>query len=205
MPVKLRFKPKTYYFTAPFNHKPNVFMNFCSNCGSKNIALAVPENDNRERFICPDCNQIFYDNPRIIVGCLITDPEKGILLAKRAIDPCAGLWNLPAGFLENKETAEEGAIRETLEETNTEVEMGELYAIFNVPQINQVYMLYLAKVIKDDFSATTESLEVEFFNEANIPWEELAFPFVPIALKNVFADMKKNEFPLTTHTIERRK
>ena len=83
--------------------------------------------------------------------------------------------------------------------------MGELYAIFNVPQINQVYMLYLAKVIKDDFSATTESLEVEFFNEANIPWEELAFPFVPIALKNVFADMKKNEFPLTTHTIERRK
>ena len=126
-------------------------------------------------------------------------------MCKRAIEPRYGKWTLPGGFLENGETVSQGAFRETLEETNTEVEMGELYAIFNVPQINQVYMLYLAKVIKDDFSATTESLEVEFFNEANIPWEELAFPFVPISLKNVFADMKKNEFPLTTHTIERRK
>ena len=107
--------------------------------------------------------------------------------------------------MENGETTAEGAARETLEEACCEVDSLQLYSVFNLPQINQVYMLYLAKVIKDDFSATTESLEVEFFNEANIPWEELAFPFVPISLKNVFADMKKNEFPLTTHTIERRK
>jgi hypothetical protein len=83
--------------------------------------------------------------------------------------------------------------------------MGELYAIFNVPQINQVYMLYLAKVVQDDYSATTESLEVQFFQEDEIPWKELAFPFVPIVIKKFYLDLKTGEFPLTTHTIERKK
>ena len=92
-----------------------------------------------------------------------------------------------------------------MEETNTEVEMKDLYAIFNVPQINQVYMLYLANVVSNDYAPTTESLEVQFFKEDEIPWEELAFPFVPIVLKNFFSDLKKGEFPLTTHTIERKK
>lgn len=183
MPVKLRFKPKTYYFTAPFNHKPNVFMNFCSNCGSKNIALAVPENDNRERFICPDCNQIFYDNPRIIVGCLITDPEKGILLAKRAIDPCAGLWNLPAGFLENKETAEEGAIRETLEETEATVSITKLHCVYSLPITNQVYLHYRAKMQNPHFASTIESTEVKWFAIKDIPWQGIAFSSTAFAIE----------------------
>ena len=112
---------------------------------------------------------------------------------------------MPGGFLENGETVSQGAFRETLEETNTEVEMGELYAIYNVPQINQVYMLHLAKVISDDFSPTSESLEVQFFKEDEIPWDELAFPFVPMTLKNFFSDGKVGEYPLTTETIERKK
>ena len=92
-----------------------------------------------------------------------------------------------------------------MEETNTEVEMKDLYAIFNVPQINQVYMLYRANVVSNNYAPTTESLEVQFFKEDEIPWDELAFPFVPIVLKNFFSDLKKGEFPLTTHTIERKK
>jgi ADP-ribose pyrophosphatase YjhB (NUDIX family) len=131
--------------------------------------------------------------------------DHSILLCKRAIEPRYGKWTLPGGFLENGETVSQGAFRETFEETNTEVEMGELYAIFNVPQINQVYMLYLAKVVQDDYSATTESLEVQFFQEDEIPWKELAFPFVPIVIKKFYLDQKTGEFPLTTHTIERKK
>ena len=83
--------------------------------------------------------------------------------------------------------------------------MGDLYSIFNVPQINQVYMLYMAEVVYEDYSSTSESLEVKFFNEEEIPWEELAFPFVPIVLKNYFSDLEAGTYPLTTHTIERRK
>ena len=113
------------------------------------------------------------------------------------------MWTLPAGFLENGETIEEGAFRETKEETNTEVEMGNLYAIFNIRQINQVYMLHLAEVINEDYGKTPESLEVKFFTESDIPWKELAFPFVSTTLKNYFKDSNKGEYPLTTQIIER--
>ena len=178
-------------------------MKYCSECGSLTVKK-IPEDDNRERDCCKECYLIHYSNPKIIVGTIPVKDES-ILLCKRAIEPRYGKWTLPGGFLENGETVSEGAFRETLEETNTEVEMGDLYAIYNVPQINQVYMLHLAKVIADDYSATSESLEVQFFQEKEIPWDELAFPFVPMTLKNFFIDLKKDHYPLTTHTIERRK
>ena len=81
--------------------------------------------------------------------------------------------------------------------------MGNLYAIFNIPQINQVYMLHLAKVINEDYNSTSESLEVEIFAEKDIPWDELAFPFVPTTLKKYFKDAKRGKFPLSTQIIER--
>ena len=176
-------------------------MKFCSDCGSK-VEKRIPEGDNLERDCCTHCDSIHYSNPRVIVGTLPIKDNK-VLLCKRAIQPRYGLWTLPAGFLENGETVERGAFRETKEETSTEVEMGKLYAIFNIPQIHQVYMLYLANVVKNDFSATPESLEVKLFNENEIPWDELAFPFVPIVLKKYFQDEKKGEYPLSTQTIER--
>jgi ADP-ribose pyrophosphatase YjhB (NUDIX family) len=106
-------------------------------------------------------------------------------------------------FLENGETVEQGAFRETLEETSTEVKMDHLYAIFNIPQISQIYMLFLAEVIEEDFGPTSESLEVRLFEEESIPWEELAFPFVPLVLKHYLNDKKNNKFDLRIETIER--
>ena len=178
-------------------------MKFCSVCGSLNVKK-IPEGDNRERYCCENCGAIHYSTPKIIVGT-VSVKEDSILLCKRGIEPRYGKWTLPGGFLENGETVSEGAFRETFEETNTKVEMGELYAIFNVPQINQVYMLYLAEVIKDDYSSTSESLDVKLFNEKEIPWDELAFPFVPIVLRKFFSDHIKGDYPLSTHTIERKR
>ena len=178
-------------------------MKYCAECGSA-TENKIPEGDNRPRDCCTVCDLIHYTNPKIICG---TIPVRGesVLLCKRAIEPRYGKWTLPGGFMENGETVSQGAFRETLEETNTEVEMGELYAIFNVPQINQVYMLYLAKVVADDYSSTSESLDVKFFTENEIPWDDLAFPFVPKVLKSFFSDLKQGDFPLSTHTIERKK
>jgi len=178
-------------------------MKYCAECGSA-TENKIPEGDNRPRDCCTVCDLIHYTNPKIICG---TIPVRGesVLLCKRAIEPRYGKWTLPGGFMENGETVSQGAFRETLEETNTEVEMEELYAIFNVPQINQVYMLYLAKVVADDYSSTSESLDVKFFTENEIPWDDLAFPFVPKVLKSFFSDLKQGDFPLSTHTIERRK
>ena len=176
-------------------------MKYCSNCGSE-VELKIPEGDNLPRYCCIKCKNIHYQNPKLVTG---TIPVKGkkMLLCKRAINPRHGLWTLPAGFLENNETIEQGAFRETLEETRTKVEMRDLYLIFNIPQISQIYMLYLADVIQEDFGQTSESLEVRLFGEDEIPWEQLAFPFVPLALKNYFKDRQSNKFNLKIESIER--
>ena len=176
-------------------------MKYCSSCGSE-VELKIPEDDNLPRYCCIKCQDIHCQNPKLITGTIPVKEEK-ILLCKRAIHPRQGLWTLPAGFLENGETIGQGAYRETLEETSTEVKMGNLYTIFNIPQISQIYMLFLAEVLRDDFGQTPESLEVRLFEEDEIPWEELAFPFVPLVLKHYFNDRKNDNFELKIETIER--
>lgn len=164
-------------------------MNFCSQCGSAEIALRIPDGDTLPRFVCGKCATIHYQNPKIVVGCL---PEWGdeVLLCKRAIEPRYGLWTLPAGFLENGETLIAGAARETLEEANARVDVGELYTIISLPHINQVYMMFRARLADLDFGPGSESLEVSLFDESAIPWETLAFRTITRTLRNFFLDRK---------------
>ncbi len=157
-------------------------MNFCSNCGSKNIGLKIPNGDTYPRFVCEDCGCIFYNNPRIIVGCLPVFEDK-ILLCRRAIQPQANLWNLPAGFLENGEKAEDGATRETYEESLSKVEIVKLHVVYSLPKVNQVYLHFLAKMSDDHFGPTKESSEVKLFGPEEIPWDELAFHSTAFALE----------------------
>tara|TARA_B100001013_G_C24595409_1_gene436575 strand:- start:19 stop:567 length:549 start_codon:yes stop_codon:yes gene_type:complete len=176
-------------------------MKYCSSCGNQ-VELKIPKEDTYLRYCCKSCETIHYQNPNVVVGT-IPVKDQTILLCRRAIHPRQGLWTLPAGFLENGETIEQGAFRETLEETNTKVKMGALYTIFNIPQVSQVYILFLSEVVTNDFSKTFESLEVQLFKESEIPWDELAFPFVPKVLKHFFKDKKNNTFDLKIETIER--
>ncbi|WPP52809.1 NUDIX hydrolase [Catalinimonas niigatensis] len=167
-------------------------MNYCSNCGSNQLVFEIPEGDNRARYMCQQCNTIHYQNPKLVVGCLPVYEDK-ILICRRAIAPCYGLWNLPAGYLENEETVEEGAIRETWEEANTQVEVIKLHCIYNLPHINQVYLHFLAKLKNPYFSCGSESLEVKLFEEKDIPWNHLAFSSSKFALKK-YIQFKEN-FP----------
>jgi ADP-ribose pyrophosphatase YjhB (NUDIX family) len=178
-------------------------MNFCSHCGSSQLDLRVPEGDTLPRLVCASCDTIHYQNPKIIVGCL---PEWNgqVLLCKRAIEPRYGLWTLPAGFLENGETVVAGAMRETLEEANARVEVGNLYTVISLPQINQVYMMFRARLLDLDFGPGTESLEVALFDEADIPWESLAFRTITRTLRNFFLDRKLGEFPARVSGLARR-
>ena len=91
-------------------------MRYCSNCGSDKIEFKIPADDNLKRYVCPDCGSIFYTNPNLIVGTVCIKNEE-VLLCKRNIEPRFGKWTLPAGFMENAETLQEGALRETKEET----------------------------------------------------------------------------------------
>jgi ADP-ribose pyrophosphatase YjhB (NUDIX family) len=129
---------------------------------SPRIELRVPEGDNLPRFVCADCGTIHYQNPKIVVGCL-PEWQGRVLLCKRAIEPRYGLWTLPAGFLENGETIVAGALRETLEEARARVEPGDLYTVISLPQINQVYMMFRARLLDLDFGPGDESLDVKLY------------------------------------------
>lgn len=174
-------------------------MNYCSACGN-NVSLKLPPGDNRERFVCDSCGAIHYQNPRIIAGTLPVWENK-VLLCKRAIEPRRGFWTLPAGFMENGETIPDAAKRETMEEAAAHVQMGELYTIFNLPHINQVYMMFLATLVDGQFGVGEESLETRLFDESEIPWDELAFPTINRTLKHYFADRETGTFSLRMEDI----
>jgi ADP-ribose pyrophosphatase YjhB (NUDIX family) len=174
-------------------------MKFCSNCGGS-VEFRVPADDNRERFICDACTTIHYINPRIIAGCLVTSGDK-VLLCKRAIEPRRGSWTLPAGFMENGESVEEGAARETWEEALAKVTMGDLYTVFSLPHISQVYMFFRAEMVDGNFGCGPESLACDLYSEADIPWDQMAFPVMTNTLKHYFSDRTHNQFPLRSETI----
>ena len=178
-------------------------MKFCSDCGSADIALRVPPGDSLPRFVCGACDAVHYENPKIVVGCLPVWEDR-VLLCKRAIEPRLGRWTLPAGFLENGETLQAGAMRETLEEANARVELLPLYALISLPQIGQVYMMFRARLLDLDFGPGAESLEVELFDEADIPWEEIAFRTIARTLRRFFVDRRLGAFGLHVSALERR-
>jgi ADP-ribose pyrophosphatase YjhB (NUDIX family) len=178
-------------------------MKFCSQCGSPEIELRVPAGDTLPRYICPACGTIHYQNPKIVVGCL-PEWEDRVLLCRRAIEPRRGLWTLPAGFLENGETVVAGALRETLEEASARVEIGELYTMISLPQINQVYVMFRARLADLDFGPGPESLEVRLFHEDEVPWGELAFRTITRTLRNYFLDRRLGAFAVHVSTLERR-
>ena len=174
-------------------------MKFCSDCGGE-ITTKVPAGDNRERFVCDVCDAVHYTNPRIVTGCLAIW-EGRVLLCQRAINPRSGLWTLPAGFLENGETIVAGATRETMEEANAAVSNLDLYTVFSLPHISQIYLFYRAELASESFSAGFESTAVALYEESEIPWEELAFPVVRETLEHYFADRPAGIYPVRNRDI----
>ena len=145
------------------------------------------------RAVCDVCNTIQYQNPKIVVGCLPTYGDR-ILICKRAIEPRLGLWTLPAGFMEENESASEGAAREALEEANAKVEIQDLYTVYSIPHISQVYMMFLAKLTDPNVFPGIESLEVKMVTEEEIPWDQLAFQMVRRTLTHFLEDRKTGIF-----------
>lgn len=167
-------------------------MKYCSKCGSA-VELTIPQGDTLARHVCTECGEIHYLNPKVVVGCIPRWNEQ-VLLCRRAIEPRHGLWTLPAGFLENSETTTEGAARETLEEASAHVKVAGLYTLFNLPDIDQVYLIFLADLLEPKYGPGAESLEVALYREQDIPWEKIAFPVVTETLKFYFEDRRQGRF-----------
>ena len=161
-------------------------MNFCSHCGSS-VDLQIPEGDHLPRHVCHDWGAIHYQNPKMVAGC-IPEWQGRILLCRRAIEPRYGLWTIPAGFMENGETLEQAAKRETDEEACAKVKIARLYALYNLPHVNQVYVIFRGQLVDSSFSPGLESLDTALFEENEIPWHEIAFPVVTRTLERFFDD-----------------
>ena len=146
------------------------------------FARRVPDGDTHERLVCTDCGFIHYENPKIIVGAVVTW-ENRYLLCRRAIAPRSGYWTLPAGFLELNETTADGARREALEEACARIDIDTVLAIYDVPRVSQVQIIYRARLLSPAVEAGPESAAVALFSWADIPWDELAFPSVRWALR----------------------
>ena len=166
-------------------------MVFCTECGSETQQV-VPTGDNRPRSVCASCGHIQYQNPKIVAGCLVRSGSK-VLLCKRAIPPREGLWTFPAGFVELAETNLKGAIRETKEEANANVDVEKLYLQADLAYISQVYQFFLADLV-GDFAAGVETTDVRLFEEEEIPWDELAFQIVSATLKMYFEDRGSGDY-----------
>jgi len=165
---------------------------FCNSCGAE-VTHRIPEGDSLLRAVCGACGTIQYQNPKVVVGCLPAHGDR-ILICKRAIEPRYGLWTLPAGFMENNESASEGAAREALEEANARVEIEDLYTVYSIPHISQVYMMFRARLLDTDVSPGLESLEVKLVREDEIPWDQLAFAMVKRTLEHYLEDRKRGTF-----------
>ncbi len=178
-------------------------MKYCSNCGAS-TSLQIPVGDTLLRHVCQHCKTIHYQNPKIVVGC-IPEWQGQILLCKRAIEPRYGLWTIPAGFMENDETVEEAAHRETMEEAKASVDLTSLYAVFSIPHVNQVYMVFRATMKEKDFGAGEESLEVCLFHINKIPWRKLAFPVITETLERYAQDRENGQFHIHVGSIHQPK
>lgn len=154
----------------------------------------IPDGDDRERKVCHDCGWIHYENPKLIVGAVCTWDDQ-ILLCKRAIEPRVGYWTIPAGYMENEESAEQGAAREAFEEAEADVEIDRLLAVYSIPRISQVQLIYRGRLRSPNVKPGIESLDVMLVSWDDIPWNELAFPTVHWGLKHFHETKHLTDFP----------
>jgi ADP-ribose pyrophosphatase YjhB (NUDIX family) len=159
---------------------------FCSLCAAV-VELRTPEGDHLPRRVCTQCGTVHYENPRVVVGC-VAEHGGRLLLCRRAIEPRRGHWTVPAGFMENGETLEEGAARECHEEALARVEIGSLLLLASIPRAHQVHVFFRARLPTPEFGAGPESLESRLVEPEDIPWDDLAFPSTRSALEAFLSD-----------------
>jgi ADP-ribose pyrophosphatase YjhB (NUDIX family) len=165
-----------------------IHVKFCNVCGQA-VQFRVPDGDHLSRHVCDACGHIQYFNPRVIVGCIPESEDGRVLMCRRNIEPRFGLWTFPAGFMELGETTAEGAAREALEESQADVEVGELLAMIDVPYVSQLYIIHRARLPQSArHGPTPESSETRLMQESEIPWDQIAFPTIYRGLKFFFED-----------------
>ena len=151
--------------------------------------------DQVERHSCERCGYVHYENPRVVVACLMSWHDQ-LLLIRRASGPGKGGWAPPGGFVELGESPKEAAARELREETGIAKQVDDLsiFVVGSIRYTNQVYLTYRGTLPSRDYSLSPEALEVGFFTRETFPWDEMAFEGAPDPVDTFFRDLRANRF-----------
>lgn len=167
---------------------------YCLVCGRYLVERFI-EAENRTRLQCEGCGFIHYVNPRV-VAAIIVSHRGNVLLQQRAVEPRAGYWTFPGGFLEVGETVEEGAARETLEEVGLAVTPARLVGVYSRPHVGIVLVAYEGEATSDAaIVGDAESQQVRWFAPDEIPWDELAFETTAAALRDWLKEQRAGLVP----------
>jgi len=175
---------------------------YCTDCGER-LEIRWRAHDSRDRLVCISCNKVQYENPRILVATMLTYQRK-LLLCRRAEEPSLGKWNPPSGFMEMGETLEQAAARETFEEVGVKINPNELdlYTVTSLAKISEVYVCFRGSLTSDTTEPGRESLDVQFFSEPEIPWNDLAYPEMSGFLKLFFRESATQSFGIHLSSVD---
>ena len=158
-------------------------LKFCSRCGSPLTFGPLPTEE-RDRLACDVCGFVAYVNPRLVVSTLPVTDDGELILIRRGIEPGYGAWAQPGGFLEIDETAQEGAIRETLEETGLIVEPTSIVGVYSRPKAAVAVICWEARIVGGQPRTSIEALEIRAFRPDAIPWPHIAFQTTAWAVRD---------------------
>jgi ADP-ribose pyrophosphatase YjhB (NUDIX family) len=138
--------------------------------------------EDRPRHVCEDCGHVHYINPKVVAAVLPVWQGR-VLLLRRAIEPRAGAWVFPGGFVEWGETVEEAAAREAHEEVGIRVDVRGLIGVYSRLGPGVVIVVYEGGVEHPSFAPGREAMEAAWFAPREIPWHDLAFDTTEQALR----------------------
>jgi ADP-ribose pyrophosphatase YjhB (NUDIX family) len=131
---------------------------------------------------------VHYENPKPTASALVVDEHGRLMLSRRAIDPAAGRWDLPGGFVEADEHPLDTLHRELREEAGIGLRDTEFLGMFldryqaGPRQITTLNLYWRARIADGMPEPADDVAELRFFTPDEIPWDELAFEHLPAVL-----------------------
>jgi ADP-ribose pyrophosphatase YjhB (NUDIX family) len=166
---------------------------YCPVCGTR-LEQRHVDPENRVRDACPACDFIHYENPTPAAGVILIE-DASVLLVERKFEPRAGMWTLPAGFIEAGEGVAECAIREAKEETNLDLEVIRLfnaYSALDDPRASVVLMLFLTRRVGGEVRCGDDASDARFYGLKDLP-DNIAFSAHRQALSEIVRGFEAGE------------